>query len=168
MPIASLPFRGGPDGEGGEWSLLCDGTLRLLPSDEVREGVEALACSVDEAALKWGTSLVVVCAVLGAAFYTNRRKSAAWTAFSLSGGVGWLARSARRGAQRWGEAVFHPHSLDKATIAQQPDGSLLFAISVVHGAPPWELHLSPGDFDQAEADTFLAAVNEQRTKAKGK
>jgi hypothetical protein len=161
--MTRLIFRGSSDYDnGGEWVLLDTGMLELIPAPEFRAKVGQFTDKVDDAALKWGASLVAVLAAIGAFLFTKGKRTAGWALFGLSGGTGLLARSARNSARQFETALFRPHPLKDIHIVWGERGELRFEVTGIVNGPRWTLKLAAGDYDAEEAARFLAAVEAAR------
>jgi hypothetical protein len=154
LVVAHLPFA------GGELLLRSDRTLQVVPTEALRERHRQFAEAADETALKWGTSLVVGLAAVGAAAYTHGWRPVGWAFFGLSGLSGLFGRSIRRAAQDWNTAAFAPHPLAKALLTTEADGALQVVIAGSPNTPPWTLRLEPGEFDPSAATVFRRAYGE--------
>jgi hypothetical protein len=154
--LASLPFASPSDpARAGTVLLLSDHTLLLAPSPELRAELEAFGGRVDVQALKWGSSLVVGSAAVGAVLYPTRLRPLAWLCFGLSGAAGVLGRRARRTARGWASDLLAPHPARAVRIVPE-GGGLRFDIAV-GGGPLLRgaFRLEPGEFAPFEAAAFL-------------
>jgi hypothetical protein len=152
--VARLPFA------GGELLLRADRTLQVVPTEALRERHRQFAAGADETALKWGTSLVVGLAAVGAAAYTKGWRPIGWAFFGLSGLTGIFGRQIRRAAQDWITTAFAPHPLEKAHLTAEADGALQVQIVGSPTSPPWTLRLEPGEYDLEAAAPFRRAYGE--------
>lgn len=152
--VARLPFA------GGELLLIADRTLQVVPTEALRERHRHFAEAADETALKWGASLVIGLAAVGAAAYTRGWRPVGWAFFGLSGFSGLFGRSIRRSARDWSTVAFTPHPLEKAVLTTEADGALQVVIAGSPNTPPWTLRLDPGEFDPSAAIAFRRAYGE--------
>lgn len=144
---------------GGEWVLLDNGLVQLMPSPELRTRVEEMAEGVGDAALKWGASLVVGLAGLGAFLYLRGKRPAGWALFGLSGAAGLLAGAVRGGALRIDQAMFGPHPARITDLKHLENGGIAIGVKSETSLPPWTITLSPDQFDRGEAERFVQAVD---------
>lgn len=148
--------------EAGEVVLRGDGTIQILPSPALRERLSEFGEKVDITALKWGSSALVGIATVGAGFYLKGWRPLAYATLALSGATGLLARSARKAAREWADALLSPHPLSRIRIT--PDARDL-RFDIAAGSGPLlrgAFRLHEGEFSLPEAKAFLQAVSDAR------
>lgn len=162
--IASLHFSDPGDTVGGGQIVLgADNQLRLVPSSALRRSLEALSHGVAENSLKWGTSLVVGMAALGAGLFLRGKRGRAFGLFAVSGlsGAGAYAlRSYARSLEPW---LLGPLPLASVQITNDTADRAIRIVLNGGGLKKLVVSIGMNEYDPEEADTFLLALSRART-----
>lgn len=145
------------DGEG-QITLYADRTVQVTVPPALRRELDALTDNAQLSSVKWGASLIVGLATLGALFRLRRRHTLSGMLFALSGASGVLARRAKREAERWPRQAFAPVPAGQVTLTPDSSGKLVVHLRLAPPAPPYTLTLAPGEFDPNEARRFANAL----------
>jgi hypothetical protein len=163
--LTRLRFRDPAD--PGAWNeLLLDPerrTVRFVPAPRLQADLERTADAAEETAQKWGASLLMGLATVGATLYLRGRRGggyAAFTAAGLAGVGGWGVRRAVRAAILPNDGLLGPLPLDQVTVEPDPStGGMTFILDGGGGGlRKMTVTLGPGEYDALEADAFLRAL----------
>ncbi|GAB4463790.1 MAG: hypothetical protein OHK0029_33020 [Armatimonadaceae bacterium] len=105
----------------GTLRLRDDRTAHIEVSPALESELHRFTEGVDTQTLKWGASLVVGLAALGAAFYVRRNIKFAWGFFLLSGLSGLVARKTRAETRRWQSRLLSPLPVAEIGLSRQGD-----------------------------------------------
>lgn len=157
--VATFPFADANDASSsGEIVLRDDGRIQFVPSAALRKGLDKVVDRVDTGGLKWGTTLVVGLAALGAGLFRRGSRSAAYTVFAASGLTGVGAFAARRYVRSLEDWLLSPLPLDQVQITPDVASGGIRVYLNGGGMRKLVAVISPTDFNRADADAFLLAL----------
>jgi hypothetical protein len=148
---------------GGELALRADHRVQFVPSPALRKDLDRLVDAVDSVSLKWGTSLIVGLAAVGAGLFLRGRRGAAYGLFGASAVTGAAAYAARGYAHTLAPWLLSPLPLDQVRIARHAASGGIRVVLDAGGLRKMVALISPSDFDPVEGDNFLRAISRARS-----
>jgi len=150
-----------------------EGTIRFEPSPEMTAAFRYLGERMETNGKKWGVSLTMGTAALGAAAYVRGKHRVGYALFGVAGVMAAAAREAVKGGRHYQTvlATGVPRDRVQMTFARGSSRSNHPAdlrIDFDGGRfAAWSLRLHAGEFDVDEASAFLGAFQAAKTRMAG-
>jgi len=142
----------------GQIALRADRKVQFVPSPSLSRQLERFVDGVDDVGLKWGTSLVAGIAALGATAYWRGRRSTAYGLFATAALTGVAAFAGRRLVRSLEVWLLSPLPVEQVLVSDDAKTGGLRVTLNGGGIRRLIVQIGPGEFDRAEAETFMTAL----------